>query len=153
MLIVQNDFNTNVLELELYNSIQTYQEYNSCANWAAVSSIVLCSSSLPINGTMQTQPVKYNSSTSLNNNNGNLSMNILSDFAVTSTGKNEYRPSVSYVASGNYRLLDLWGHTNINALSFEVYFRDRFNNFHQLYLSSSCSANLKIMFRKKSLGI
>ena len=154
-LLVVNDFNTNVLELEQYNAIQIYQEYNSTSGaWSCVQSVVIVSTTLPVSGTLQSAPKQFNSLSNMNNKASNFSLNIISDFQVVSQSKNDWKPSVNYVASGNqYRFLDLYGHTSINSLSFEIYFRDIYNNFYPVTLASSCNANLKILFRAKNLGV
>lgn len=154
-LLIQNDFNTNVLELENYNAIQLYQEYNSTSGaWSCVQSVVIVSSTLPVSGTLQSAPKQFNSISNLNNKASNFSLNIISDFQVVSTGKNEWKPSVNYVAQGGqYRFLDLYGHTSISNMTFEIYFRDIYNNFYPMSIASSCNANLKVLLRAKILGV
>ena len=80
-------------------------------------------------------------------------MPIITDFKVALVSGKEYLPSVDYVASGLYRLVDLSGHQSQNTMQLSVYWSDIYNNLHPLNLCSGGSASIKMMFRKKSLGI
>jgi hypothetical protein len=153
-LVVHNDFETNVLELPDYNAIQIYEEYPAVSGWSPIKSVMFTSSSLPVEGTIVGVPKQYGivnegaSSTS-----SNMSLPIITDFSISSTNGKDYYPSIDYVASGNYRMIDMFGHNSQSQLQLSVYWSDHYNNIYPLKLASQTSCNIKIMFRKKDLGI
>ncbi len=79
-------------------------------------------------------------------------MNIITDFEVAlSTGK-EYLPSINMLPFV-YRLIDCFGHGDIKNINITAMWKDTYNNYYPMYLASGGNANLKIAFRKKSLGL
>jgi hypothetical protein len=52
-----------------------------------------------------------------------------------------------------YRLIDLSGHQAQNTMQISVFWSDVYNNLHPLNLCSGGNASIKMMFRKKSLGL
>jgi hypothetical protein len=153
LLVVRNANGTNVIELTDYSAIQCYQDYSCTVNWNCIQSIVICSSTLPINGSLQCAPKVFGQPSNLVNQSGNVNLPIISDFIVALDSGKEYQPAVDYVPTGQYRLVDLSGHSEISTISLELYYQDRYGNLHQLLLGSNCNSNIKIMFRKKYLGV
>ena len=149
-LIVDNMNNTNIYELVSYNCIQLLQEYNTVSMWNCIQSIVLCSSNIPLRPSMEASPFIFGSPISLVNSNYSLQVPTISDFQVSS---GDYKPYVAYTAGGQYRLIDLYGHNPITQISIEVYYKDIYGNLKPLLIPSNSSSNIKIMFRKKHLGV
>lgn len=151
-LNVFNNLDTNTMDLTNYTAIQCYQEYPSTSTWSCVQSIILTSSNLPINPSIQASPQVFNSTTSMQINTQNVNVPVISDFEVAlNTGK-EYKPSINY-APYTYRLIDMYGHNAINQINIEAYWKDIYNNQYPLMLNSNTNANIKILFRKKYLGV
>jgi hypothetical protein len=99
---------------------------------------------------MEASPFVFGAPISLINSTYSLTVPVISDFQV---GNGEYKPYVNYTAGGQYRLVDLYGHNPITQISIEVYYKDIFGNLKPLLIPSNSSSNIKIMFRKKSLGV
>lgn len=152
LLVMENENGTNTSEMNTYNALQVYQEFPSSITWSCIQSIVLCSSTLPINGAMQSQNTINQVKSEAINYSNNLSVNIISDFEVAMESGMDFKPSINY-APYLYRLIDMFGHQEINTISVEVYWKDTNNNMHPLLLPSNSNANIKLLFRKKYLGI
>jgi hypothetical protein len=149
-LLCDNMNDTNIYELATYNCIQLLQEYQTVPQWNCIQSIVLCSSNIPLRPSMEASPFVFGAPISLINSTYSLTVPVISDFQV---GNGEYKPYVNYTAGGQYRLVDLYGHNPITQISIEVYYKDIFGNLKPLLIPSNSSSNIKIMFRKKSLGV
>ena len=148
---VYNNQGTNSMDLGTYTALQLYEDYPSVNQWSPVSSIVLCSNTLPITGTIQGAPKVFNASNNVQNSGSN-SMKVISDFTVALDNANSYRPSVDYTPV-IYRMIDMIGHSPINYLDIQLYWKDKFNNFKPMTIGSGQSCDIKILFRKKILGI
>jgi hypothetical protein len=148
---VYNNQGTNSMDMGTYTALQLYEDYPSVYQWSPVSSIVLCSNTLPINGTIQGAPKVFNGSNKLQTS-GNNSMKVISDFTVVLDNASGYRPSVDY-SPVIYRMVDLIGHSPITYLDIQLYWKDIYNNFYPMTIGSNQSCNIKILFRKKTLGI
>ena len=79
-------------------------------------------------------------------------MKVISDFTVALDNSNSYRPSVDYSPT-IYRMVDLIGHSPITYIDIQLYWNDIYSNFYPMTLGSNQSCNIKILFRKKILGI
>jgi hypothetical protein len=150
-LVVKNSYQSNVLELVDYNALQIFEEFASVNGWSPVKSIIFTSSNLPISSTIVGAPKSfnsaYNSSTSQNK-----TLAILTDFSISNiTNGKDYLPSVNYVATGNYRLIPMFGHNSLQRLEISVYWSDHFGNIYPLKISYGCNFDMKLMFRKKDL--
>jgi hypothetical protein len=153
-LIIRNDFETNVLELPNYNAIQVYEEYPAVSGWSPIKSVIFTSSSLPVESTIVGVPKQFGSTgSSVNSTSSNMSLPIITDFSISSTNGKDYFPAIDYVATGNYRMIDMFGHNSQSQLQLSVYWSDHFNNIYPLKMASQTSCDIKILFRKKSLGI
>jgi hypothetical protein len=153
-LIIRNDFETNVLELPNYNAIQVYEEYPAVSGWSPIKSVIFTSSSLPVESTIVGVPKQFGSTgSSVNTTSSNMSLPIITDFSISSTNGKDYFPAIDYVATGNYRMIDMFGHNSQSQLQLSVYWSDHFNNIYPLKMASQTSCDIKILFRKKSLGI
>lgn len=84
--------------------------------------------------------------------NDNIS-NEITDLVVNLTRGDEYFPTVLYLPSAEYRLIDLNGNAPISAIQISVQWKDIYGIYHDFLLQNNCNCSLKIMFRKKSEGL
>ena len=134
--------------------IQITQEISSVSLWNPVSSIVFTTSLLPIVPTQTSKPIVYNSSSSNFRISGEPNISsILSDFEVSLSPDNQYRPDITYVPPGEFRLVDMYSSYNLNKVDLLVYWKDNFGNLNPLYLQPGCGAHVKLLFRRKHFYI
>jgi len=132
-----------------YNAIQIYQENQTAAMLNPVTAIVFTTALIPIVPENVGEPRLFNKS-GLTGTGGNSNVApIITDFVVPFAALNTYRPDVTYVPSGEYRLCDLYGTTPLSGVEISVFWKDLYGQNHPLVLGSGCTANLKIMFRRK----
>ena len=119
-----------------------------------MASITFASSLLPIHSTQTSLPKNVgdinNNFTEIGNN-SNL-LNATSDFSIAVDGNNQYRPMVVYNPAAEYRLIDMHSSMNLNRVDIVVYWKDTFGNIHPFELHPGCSANVKLMFRRKDFN-
>ena len=132
--------------------IQITQEISGVSLWNPVSSIVFTTSLLPIVPTNTSKPMIYNNSSFILSGEPNIA-SILSDFEVSLSAENQYRPDISYVPPGEFRLIDMYSSFNLNKIDLAVYWKDVFGHLNPIYLQPGCSAHVKLMFRKKRFYI
>jgi len=146
--------NTNILNLPTYNAIQMYQEYSTAPLWNPVQSLVFSTGLIPVVPSLISAPKVFGQEANLFNtgNNANIA-SIITDFEVALTKGNEYKPSVNYNPSSEYRLFDMNGNNPLSAVQITVFWKDKFGGLHPFYLTSGSTANIKIMFRKKEYNI
>lgn len=155
LITVEDSNDLNIINLPTYNALQMYQDYPTAPLWNPVNALVFTTGTIPVNPSQVSTPLILNSeNTSLTQggNNANIS-NTLTDFEVPLTDGWEYKPSVYYNPSSEYRLVDLLGNTPLNNISIQVFWKDSFANLHPFYLNSGCNANIKILFRKKTFNM
>ena len=153
--------NINLIELKALgvtsNWISTESEYSPVPMWNPISSLVFTSSLLPISMSFTTIPQVYNSNiydqTYANGGNNAQISNMLSDIQVGLVTGSEYKPSVLYVPSGEYRLIDLLGNNPLFQASFGISWKTKFGVIVPFRLSAQCGANLKILFRRKRFNL
>jgi hypothetical protein len=144
------DDNTNTLEItDTYSVFNMFEEFNSVSLWSPVQSIVFTTPNLPINGTIVSQPKTFNSNVSMVNNSLSTTQNIITDMSVAMIDGKEYLPSVSYLPF-NYRLTDLNGRQGISQIKINCFWKDAYSNLYLMKLHSNSSAQMKVLFIKKS---
>lgn len=137
-----------------YLGIQVYQDHQTASLMNPVQSIVFTSTLLPVvmenvgqpsilNGTAPTRQVVGSSANIFP---------IVTDFIVPFSATNQYVPDISYVPSGEYRLVDLYGESPANQIDIQVYWKDQYGILHPFLLGSGCSGSLKVMFRRKDFN-
>ena len=151
LLIVHDDNGNNVSEGATYNAVQSYTEFNSTPLFGCVQSIVICSSTLPINPTIISS-TSINGTSELVNYSGSITSQVVSDFEVSSDSGMGYKPNISMIPT-IYRLKDMFGHSELNTVSFEIYWKNVQGELFPLLVPANANANMKILFRKKFLGI
>ena len=143
----------NILNLTDYNAIQMYQENTTCGLWNPIQSIVFTTALLPINPSLISAPKIFGADSNLFNlgNNANIAP-IITDFTVPFSATNTYKPTVEYVAGGEYRLYDMFGSSPLNAIELSVFWKDTFGIMHPFKLNSGCCATIKLLFRRKDFN-
>jgi len=126
------------------------QEYSTVGLWSPVDSIVFTSSMLPLTPELQAAPVVYNTNGVFESvgSNANLT-NVLTDFIVPG---NEYKPTVNYTPSAEYRMVDLFGTNACSSIQVNVYYKNKFGTLIPALLGFGCSASIKILFRRKDFS-
>ena len=151
-LVIANMNGANLLTLPTYTAIQCYSEFSTCALWNPISKISFTTSLLPVVPENVSLPKIYNSPQNAlitGGNNNNISP-ILTDFEVPFSALNTYCPNITYTPNGEYRMTDLYGDREINGIQLSVFWVDYYGNNYPIQLASGCSANVKLMFRKKA---
>jgi len=136
------------------NFVQMSQEVSSIALWNPIASIIFASSLLPIQATQTSLPKDVGNSNNNftgNGNNSNL-LSAITDFTIAVDGNNQYRPMIVYNPAAEYRLIDMHSAMNLNKIDIIVYWKDTFGNIHPFELRPGCSANVKILFKRKGFN-
>jgi hypothetical protein len=134
-------------------AVQIYQEYASLlVNGGCVKSIVFLSGSIPVNASLQSTPQIFNNYGVSTGYNANIEP-ILTDFQIQDliTGY-EYKPTVRYTPTAEYRFFDLNGNQPLSNLDISVYYRDRLGFLRPIFLTSNSVCNIKILFRNKKFN-
>lgn len=150
-LYVVSAYATNGGVSAQYTAIQQYQELTTAGLFNPVSSIVFSSTLLPVNEENVGVPLILNG-TSPNNVQVGSSANvfpIVTDFQVPVNATSSYTGDITYVPSGEYRLVDLKGTSPANQIDITIYWKDQYGLIHPFLVGSGCAGNLKVMFRKK----
>ena len=149
--VLKNQNSINVLELDIgsttYNIVQAYQEGSCVELWNPVQSIVITSSTLPIQGTLTATPQISNAPLSSINTSQNLSTPVISDFQV---GDMEYRPYVQYTPYYP-RLIEMYSRTSQMNISVEIYWKNAYGELIPMILPPNTGASIKLAFFNKSL--
>jgi hypothetical protein len=150
-----NFYSTIVNELSI-NSVDYYkmtQMTSSIGVINAVRGIEFAVSMLAVNPTMINPCTVFGDNIrSLNNGNNSQIGNIMSDFSISMSPTNQYKPNVGYTPSAELRLFDLVANMSQSQITITVYWKDRFGINHPIRLAPSCTVNIKILFRKKSFN-
>ena len=131
-----------------------YQEEYSIALWNPVASIICASSLLLIQSTQTSLPkdVGHNNNNSTGSGNNYNLLSAITYFTIAVDGNSQYRPMVVYNPATEYRLIDMHSSMNLNRIDIIVYWKDNFGNIHPFELHLGCSANVKILFRRKDFN-
>lgn len=134
-----------------YTALKMEQDYNSSVYWCPVSTFIFTCSQLPVVPTMTTVPtITGTSGSGLNSSGNNASVSArMTDLIVPLENGTQYCPAVTYYPTAEYRLFDLFGDSPLNTLNITVLWQDEYGNEYPFFLTSGCSANIKILFRKK----
>lgn len=135
-----------------YLGIQAYQDHQTASLMNPVQSIVFTSTLLPVVMENVGQPLILNGTAPIPQQVVGSSANIfpvVTDFIVPFSATNQYVPDISYVPSGEYRLVDLYGTSPANQIDIQVFWKDQYGLLHPFLIGSGCSGSLKVMFRRK----
>ena len=135
------------------NTYNILQEYSTAPLWTPIDSIVFTTSMIPVNPELAAAPIVYNSNSVFTSIGTNASIsNVLTDFIVPLTTGTEYKPSINYTPSGEYRLSALFGTNPVSSIQVSVYYKNRFGVLIPITLGTGCSSSIKIMFRRKDFS-
>jgi hypothetical protein len=134
-----------------YTAIQIYQDHQTATLMNPIQSIVFTSTILPVQMENVGTPLILNGSSQNQINIGSTAnvFPIVTDFTVPFSATSGYVPDVSYVPSGEYRLVDMYGTSPANQADIQVFWKDQYGLIHPFLLGSGCSGSLKILFRRK----
>jgi hypothetical protein len=135
------------LPLLQYNALQIIQEYSTTAVWTPITSIVFTSNTLPIVPNQVSAPLLFFNGLRFasGGNNSNISQ-VITDFVAE---EGNYKPSITYLPTAQYRLVSLMGNTPVYNLDVEVFFKNRVGELVPFRLSSGSTATIKILFTRK----
>ena len=133
-----------------YSLLRVSQEYPTTPLWSPVQSIVFTTSLLPIASSIVSTPVLFGQGATFTTRGNNSGIaNILTDLEIPLEKGWQFKPSINYVPTAEYRLFDLNGNAPLSAIEISVNWKDTFGRLNQVRLGSSCNASIKIMFRRK----
>ena len=139
---------------DTYSVIQLYQEYSSASLFTPVSSIVFCTSQIPVLASNTAKPTIFNGDGSLmsNGNNNNIS-SMITDFESQDNNGYGFCGSLAYIPSSEYRMITMNSGSSekLNNIDIMVYWKDQCSNLHPMYLLPGCKCDIKILFRKKNI--
>lgn len=137
------------------NFYMTTSEYSPVPMWSPIQSIVFSTTLLPVVPSLTTAQLPFNvfngSNGSQSTGNNSQISNMLSDIQVGLVSGSEYAPTILYVPSSEFRLIDMNGTTGIRSASFSVAWKTKYNQVIPFRLGAQCGANLKILFRRKRM--
>jgi hypothetical protein len=151
-IITDSYNNANVIQYPPYNptydAIQVFQEFSTIALWSPITSIVFTSNTLPIVSNQVSTPIIYNNGSQLGSNGNNaLISQVITDFI---SNEGIYKPNLVYEPTAQYRYIELLSNRPLNTFDLQVYWKDRQGILIPFYLSSGCTATIKVLFTKKS---
>ncbi len=129
------------------------QKYASTPLWSPITSLVFTTALMPVNNELIATPFIVNSNPLLDNDlpNNNFSA-VITDLEVPLTRGDEYKPTVFYSPTAEYRLIDLQSNSPINSIQISVSWKDIYGINHPLYLEPGTGASIKLMFRRKDFS-
>ena len=120
--------------------------------WDPAASIAFAPSLLPTTPTQTSVARRLGSNNFVSGGNNSNLLSILSDFSIAVDLNNQYRQSIPYNASAEYRLIDMNSVMNLSKVDLVVFWKDVFGGMRPLKLQAGCSAHVKLIFRKKELN-
>jgi hypothetical protein len=136
-----------------FTGLTCIQEYPTAPNWCPIQSILFTSSLLPTFPSNVGVPQNFGISSAFSQNGANNNISsILTDFEVDLVTGLEYLPQIQYAPTAEYRLIDLISNQPLNSIELSCFWKDVYGGLHPLQLLVGCSANLKLLFRKKSFN-
>jgi len=135
------------------NDVYATQDYSTLPIWSPVTGIFFKTSILPTAPENMATPVVYQGGININAFKQNAEiLNVLADHYTQLDIGTEYKPYIYYEPTGEYKLTELYGEKQLDAIDISMFWRDNFGNLIPFYLGIGCSATIKIMFRKKTFN-
>lgn len=137
-----------------YNDISYFvmtQDCNSLTCWSPISCIAYKSDFLPVKKEYTSNPIIYDSSnvgavvqsTYLNES-------VITDVSLALDSPDQYRELLTYVPSGEYRMLSLVGNQPISKIDISLYYRLKMTNqLIPVRMPNYSTVTLKILFRRR----
>jgi len=137
------------------NYLQMYQNYSTLKPLGnPVQSLVFSTGLIPVVPSLVSAPLVFSGNGNVNNTANNDNINpILTDFETEVTGTTGFKPLIHYIPSAEYRLKDLYGNTPLSSVQMRVFWRTQYGNLVPFKLASGCSANVKLLFRRKEYDV
>ena len=138
-----------------FHVIQMFQEIITIGLWSPVASIVFTSSLLPVKSTNTSPPRVFTDTTvgSALTSSGQPNLaNIITDFEVAISEKNQYRPDISFRIESEYRLVDMYSMANLNRIDITVFWLSCWGDYVPLHLVPGAMAQIKVLFRNRSFN-
>lgn len=153
-LYVVSSYSTFGVITPQYTAIQVVQDHQNASLMNPVQSITFTSTLLPVVMENVGAPSILNGLSLTNTIVGSTAnvFPVITDFQVPFSALNGYVPDISYTPSGEYRLVDLYGESPCNQIDIQVFWKDQYGLLHPFLLGSSCSGNMKILFRRKDFA-
>jgi hypothetical protein len=135
-----------------YNALQTTQETTSTWYWSRFQSLVFVSGSLPISTEFVPQSTAPGTGNTSTQSSSNSTLAVITDFEPDKTSAIDRAP-LQYYPNGPYRLIDMKGSSAQRSLSIQVFWQDSDANLSPVYMNPGDYASIKLMFRRKRLGL
>jgi hypothetical protein len=133
------------------------QQYPSVSSWSPVENLTVTSSLLPLVMEQCPPPGAVGSSSinSLGHVVGGSFLPILIDDIPAITAPSDWRQQILYQATGEYRMVSLTStNSPIQNIDIQVWWRNRLDNqLYPLRLVSGSSITIKLLFRRKQMGV
>ena len=127
-------------------------EFSPVSIMNPIRNVYFTSNTLPIQATLVSPPKIVGDTTlSVGSVSGDLS-NIIADYSIPVSARNNYNAEIIYAPSAEYRLLSMNSAQNINRIDLNAYWESKTGQAYPIYLPSGCSANVKVMFRAVSFN-
>jgi uncharacterized protein YcfL len=128
--------------------IEVPQEYPTTDQFTPISSIMFTTSTIPVIANQMSNATVYiDGQPNQLNQSYNQFANVLTDISSTDMA---YKPSLLYVAQGEYRMISLMNNRQpLNQVDIEVFWVDKVGVKRAVFLPPNASVTLKLMFRKK----
>ena len=136
----------------LYPSLFMEQTYSTGATLSPIQSLIFTSSLVPILPQLTGVPRVLTNVNGDSGQNDNLT-NEITDLVVNLETGTEYFPSVLYLPTAEYRLIDLQSNSPLYGIQISVAWKDVYGITHDFYLQNGANCSLKILFRKKDQGV
>lgn len=133
-----------------YDILRMEQPYSTGATLCPIQSLVFNTSLIPILPQLIGVP-RILRNNNLQGQNDNIS-NEITDLVVNVNRGDEYFPSVLYLPTAEYRLIDLNGNSPITGIQISVQWKDIYGIYHDFFLQNNCNCSMKILFRRKDQG-
>ncbi len=123
------------------------QEYDSTGTLSSFNSLIIRSGSLPILSEGIT--LQANDGTRTSDIISGESINIISDFEVDLASMYNYRASLHYNPSAEYRRITMVGEQPLTSFDLSIYWRDNYDNLYPILIPDHGQATVKILFEEK----
>lgn len=149
-----NVINNIGLNTYTFNEITYFimkQDSNSLTCWSPISCIAYKSDFLPVKKEFTSNPIVYDSSNvAAVVQSAYLSESVLTDISLALDSPDQYRELLTYVPSGEYRMLSLVGNQPITKIDISLYYRLKMTNqLIPIRMPNSSTVTLKILFRRR----
>ncbi len=149
LFIDNNNLNTFLQGNVSY--LQMISEYPVVGLWSPVKTIIFTTSQLPINYTQVGKLQSFSQAGSFQTtSNSNETSLIITDYEVQNENGFQYKPSIIYFPTAEYRLVSLLGTQPVYNIQLACFWKDKFNNYFPLEIAHGSCANLKLLFRARS---